>query len=169
VGGTTADGKAFPKEAALFFGSGGFSDVFTRPVYQDSSVNSYLHTLGSNYTGLYNKNGRGFPDVAAFGSDIAIINGGEKVRAGGTSASAPIFASIIALINDHLMSEGRPPLGFLNPWLYSERTAKGLNDVTSGSIPGCKTDGFYASAGWDPTTGLGSPNVGMLIASTELS
>jgi tripeptidyl-peptidase-1 len=68
------------------------------------------------------------------------------------SASAPIFASTIALLN----SQRLVPLGFLNPWLYLESGV--LNDVTTGSNPGCSTNGFTAAAGWDPVTGLGTPN-----------
>jgi tripeptidyl-peptidase-1 len=58
-------------------------------------------------------------------------------------------ADVISLRNDHLISNGDPPLGFLNPWFYSHGLA-GLDDVTSGSNPGYKTDGFSAIAGWDP-------------------
>ncbi len=58
-------------------------------------------------------------------------------------------AGIISLLNDFLISEGKPPLGFLNPWLYGDGLA-GLNDIISGSNPGCGTDGFSAVAGWDP-------------------
>jgi tripeptidyl-peptidase-1 len=54
-------------------------------------------------------------------------------------------------------------LGFLNPWLYSQGFV-GLNDITSGSNPGCDTDGFTAGVGWDPVTGLGTPNFGKLQA-----
>jgi len=64
-------------------------------------------------------------------------------------------AGIVSLLNDHLISTGSPPLGFLNLWLYdrSFRLA-GLNDITSGNNPGCNTDGFTAIAGWDPVRPL---------------
>ncbi len=58
-------------------------------------------------------------------------------------------AGIISLLNDRLHSSGRALLGFLNAWLY-EVGRTGLNDVTSGSNPGCNTDGFSAITGWDP-------------------
>lgn len=52
---------------------------------------------------------------------------------------------------------GKPPLGFLNPWLYS-LPAGTLNDITDGCIEGCLgQNGFCASKGWDPATGNGSP------------
>src|SRR6266702_208023 len=65
------------------------------------------------------------------------------------TASAQIVAAIISLLNDYLISKGEPPLGFLNYWLYGDGLA-GLNDITSGSNPGCNTDGFSAVAKWDP-------------------
>ena len=72
----------------------------------------------------------------------------------GTSASTPVFASIVALINDRLSVQGKPPMGFLNPWLYS--TGKNaFTDITMGnnSIE-CneETAGFEATQGWDPVS-----------------
>ena len=58
-------------------------------------------------------------------------------------------AGIISLLNDYRLSQGKPPLGFLNLWLYG-RGSEGLNDITSGSNPGCNTEGFTAIKGWDP-------------------
>jgi len=58
-------------------------------------------------------------------------------------------AGIISLLNDYLLSTNRAPLGFLNPWLYSYGFA-GMNDIRSGSNPGCGTEGFPAVVGWDP-------------------
>ncbi len=68
---------------------------------------------------------------------------------GGTSCSSPIFTSVIALLNDELAQAGKPPLGFLNPFLYSTG-ASALNDITTGDNPGCGTNGFPATTGWDP-------------------
>ncbi|KAH9021477.1 hypothetical protein EDB85DRAFT_2000719, partial [Lactarius pseudohatsudake] len=62
-----------------------------------------------------------------------------------------IAAGIVSLLNDFRLSKGEPPLGFLNYWLYDDRIANlCLNDITSGSNPGCLTSGFSASTGWDP-------------------
>ena len=60
-----------------------------------------------------------------------------------------VAASIISLLNDFLLYKDRSPLGFLNPFLYGVGQ-DGLNDITQGSNPACKTDGFSAIAGWDP-------------------
>ena len=62
-----------------------------------------------------------------------------------------VVAGVISLVNDFLISNDRAPLGFLNPWLYGSGF-RGLNDITDGWNPGCKTDGFYAMEGWDPVS-----------------
>lgn len=59
-------------------------------------------------------------------------------------------------LNEERMAIGKGPVGFLNPVLYENPWV--LNDITNGSNPGCGTDGFYAVKGWDPVTGLGTPN-----------
>lgn len=89
--------------------------ILARPLYQDAAVAGYLQQLGSTYQGRYNKAARAFPDVAAQGEKIAIAHRGQFVLVDGTSASAPIFASIVALINDRRLAKARKPLGFLNP------------------------------------------------------
>lgn len=99
--------------------------------------------------------------------------------------SAQTFAGVIALLNDFRLSQGKASLGFLNPLIYSTGVP-GFNDITSGSNPGCGTNGFTAGAGWDPVsvdaskaslppfsladvalaqvTGLGTPDFGKLQA-----
>ncbi|KAJ3307934.1 hypothetical protein HDV04_002295, partial [Boothiomyces sp. JEL0838] len=114
-------------ETAAQLSSGGFSNYFTRPSYQDSAVDSYLNFLGSTYQGYYNASGRAFPDVSAQGQNYQIVSGGQVQGVDGTSCSSPAFASIISLINDNLLNKGKSALGFLNPWLYS-KGYKGLND-----------------------------------------
>ena len=59
------------------------------------------------------------------------------------------MAGVISLLSDYQISRGEPALGFLNPWLYGSGLL-GLNDITSGSNPGCGTKGFSAKVGWDP-------------------
>jgi tripeptidyl-peptidase-1 len=98
--------------------------------------------------GIYNRIGHGIPDVAAIGQNLAIYNGGEFILEGGTSASSPIFASIVTRINNARMDVGKKPGGFINPVLYAHPYV--LNDITNGTNPGCGTSGFEASAGWDP-------------------
>jgi len=80
VGGTF---RVEPEEAVAF-SSGGFSDRFPRPSYQDAAVSQYLGILGDTWKGLYNPNGRGFPDVAAQAVNFTIIDQGRKLLIGGT-------------------------------------------------------------------------------------
>ncbi|KAI0769591.1 family S53 protease [Trametes elegans] len=155
-------------ETAAALSSGGFSNYFSTPSYQQAAVSSYIASLGITYAGLYNRSGRGFPDVSAQGTDVRIVVRGAQALVKGTSCSAPMFAGIVALLNDALLGAGRPPLGFLNPFFYSPRGAAAFTDVTSGSNPGCGTSGFPAAAGWDPVTGLGTPNYEKLKAALGL-
>src|SRR5205085_618286 len=96
--------------------------------------------------------GRGVPDIAgdadpATGYQIRVD--GRSAVFGGTSAVAPLWAALIALINQ----QTGKPVGFLNPKLYAGAAAKALKDITSGN------NGAYRSGpGWDACTGLGSPN-----------
>ena len=154
-------------ETAADFSSGGFSTIFSQPSYQSSAVSSYLSRLGSTNQGKFNRTGRAFPDVSAQGKNVAIVVGGDDENVDGTSCSSPIFASVIALLNDELAKGGKSPLGFLNPFLYSTGKSA-LTDITSGSNPGCNTNGFPAAAGWDPVTGLGTPNFAKLLTAVGL-
>ncbi|KAH9923964.1 subtilisin-like protein [Epithele typhae] len=144
-------------EVAVSFSGGGFSNYFTQPTYQSAAVSTFLNSLGSKNSGLFNKTGRAYPDVAAQGENFQVVIGGSTTSVGGTSASSPTFAAVISLLNDFRLSQGKSPLGFLNPLIYSTGAA-GFNDITSGSNPGCGTNGFTARAGWDPVTGLGTPD-----------
>lgn len=137
--------------------SGGFSNVFPAPSYQAADTAAYVAQLGTTYQGMYNPSGRGFPDVSASGIDFLIRDHRPGWQTdSGTSASTPVVAAIISLINDRLIAAGKSPLGFLNPFLYSAAGRAALNDVTQGSNPGCNTTGFAAGVGWDPVGVCGS-------------
>ncbi|KAI9889333.1 MAG: vesicle formation at the endoplasmic reticulum [Vezdaea aestivalis] len=178
VGGTTG---ANPERAARFSG-GGFSNIFPVPSWQQGSVAEYMRRLGSNQTGLFNASGRGIPDVAAHGNNFQIWSGGTVGYITGTSASTPAFAGIIALLNNALLQSNKSPLGFLNPWLYTTGRG-GLSDIASGGSTGCANASSFsglpapvvpfaswnATQGWDPATGLGSPNFGMLLQTINLT
>ena len=142
--------KDISPESAASFSSGGFSNMFPRPTYQSEAVERYLGALGSTYAGRYNSTGRAYPDVSLHGVNYLYNLNGRFGTAFGTSTSTPTFASMIALLNDRLLNQGRPPLGFLNPLLYSAEST--FTDVTLGNNPGCGTDGFYADVGWDPVS-----------------
>ena len=81
VGGTTH----VEPEVAVSFSSGGFSDRFLRPSYQDEAVGAYLNKLGDTWAGLYNPDGRGFPDVAAQSVNFSVYDHGILKKYRGTS------------------------------------------------------------------------------------
>ncbi|KAH8689320.1 peptidase S8/S53 domain-containing protein [Talaromyces proteolyticus] len=160
----------------FFFASGGgFANYFPRPPYQNAAVSTYLTKYApshpyyySNYIdvqdrtttighngGVYNRGGRGIPDVSANGAHM-LGYFGELNEADGTSISAPIWASIVALINAERTAHGKSNVGFIQPTLY--QNPQMFHDITTGGNPGCNSTGFPASVGWDPSTGLGTPN-----------
>jgi len=153
-------------EKAISFSSGGFSMLHERPVWQRSAVDQYLAGIGDTYAPFFDRQGRGIPDIAAQGYSFTVIDKGRPAMLSGTSASAPVVAGIIALLNAARRTKGLPPLGFLNPWLYANPNV--FTDITSGAGTGC-TEGarrpefmrgyaaWNATAGWDPVTGLGTP------------
>ncbi|KAH9896700.1 subtilisin-like protein [Cubamyces lactineus] len=168
VGGT----QSFSPEEAWSGSGGGFSNYYPRPAYQDAAVSSYLKTHSEDNEGAYNASGRAFPDIAAKADKFTIYGGGSYYPIYGTSAASPTVASIVALVNDRLESAGRPPLGFLNPWLYKQGY-KAFTDITTGnSSVRCTTNGiahgFNASVGWDPVTGLGTPRFDRLLGLLNL-
>ncbi|OJA15326.1 hypothetical protein AZE42_03348 [Rhizopogon vesiculosus] len=155
---TAVGGTVNVRETAANFSGGGFSDYFDRPAYQDAAVSKYLANLApGTYEGLFNPMGRAYPDVAAQAENFATVYKGNAVSTAGTSCSAPTFIAFISMLNDARITAGKSPLGFLNPFLYSKGYA-GLNDITKGRNPGCGTNGFNATVGWDPVTGHGTPN-----------
>lgn len=158
---------------------GGFSGLFRRPRYQRRVLGEYVRTqVPSSYRNVsgFNAKGRGIPDVSAFSSGFPVVANGLSLAIGGTSAAAPTWAAVITLLNDYEVSKGRPPLGFINPWLYSLKA--GLKDITEGGnsagacnvLQGCsigQTLGYNVTKGWDPVTGLGSPLFSQLLQSLD--
>lgn len=146
---------------------GGFSGVWSRPSYQDAVVSSYLQN-GPDLppTSQFHSSGRGYPDVAAMGHNYPIVVGGTTYMGSGTSASTPVVAAMVTLINGKRVEAGKKTLGFLNPALYQlEESA--FHDITSGrnncaagqaGSATCCQYGFTATKGWDPLTGRGSPD-----------
>jgi kumamolisin len=130
---------------------GGVSDVFPLPSWQ----------TGAGVPPSANPNhnvGRGVPDVAGDADPstgyVTLVDGNPDVI-GGTSAVAPLWAGLIALINE---SVGKP-VGFINPLLYQRAsTATDFRDITSGN-----NGAYSAGSGWDACSGLGSP-IGIRVA-----
>jgi kumamolisin len=121
---------------------GGVSSVFPIPPWQMKANVPKPPTSGG---------GRGVPDVAGDASPETgynVLFDGQSAVVGGTSAVAPLWAALIALLNQQSGSN----IGFTNLALY-QNAENGFNDITVGN------NGTYSAApGWDPCTGLGSPN-----------
>ena len=144
-------------------GGGGFSDTFPMPDYQKEVVEAYLNSGKTPPTKYFNKTGRAYPDVSAFAVDFVIVYEGGDIVVDGTSCATPTFAGIVSCLNDVRMNNGKSTLGFLNPLLYQTLKGKGFFDITKGSNSGGGTcPGFEAIEGWDPASGWGSPNFGLL-------
>jgi len=154
VGATYIDSRT-NKEIGATLSSGGFSKDFMQADWQADAVNAYFNSGVTMPTEDYYKPGRAYPDVAAYGQNVQVVASGKSKAVSGTSCSAPIFAGVVATINNELLSAGKSPLGFLNPWLYANPDM--FTDITEGSNPYNKCDGFQAAVGWDPVTGLGTP------------
>ncbi|KAI1198898.1 peptidase S8/S53 domain-containing protein [Nemania serpens] len=138
----------------------GFSNVFAAPPYQIPHIATYQEFERDHLDEIrdrFNSTGRGYPDVAIRADDYWIVSMGNWKPVSGTSASSPAFASIISLINSERMHAGKGPVGFINPVLYGHPEV--LKDVVTGANLGCGVDpAFRATTGWDPASGLGSPD-----------
>jgi kumamolisin len=124
---------------------GGISDVFPLPNYQSSAKVPPSANPKHNV-------GRGVPDVAGDADPTTgydtLVDGNSGVT-GGTSAVAPLWAGLIALINQSLGQ----PAGFINPLLYQNAGSGCFNSITSGN-----NGAYSAGPGWSACAGLGSPN-----------
>jgi tripeptidyl-peptidase-1 len=159
--GATQNG-AEPPSAAGFSG-GGFSQYFARPSWQNEVVPKYVTSLNGFLQPYYNCSMRALPDISAVGTQFLTIVASRIVRLEGTSASTPLLASMIALINDARVRKGKAALGWINEILYRQKVQATLQDVTEGSSYSCtfkdgkSPGGWPAKAGWDAVTGLGVP------------
>ncbi|MDQ0200773.1 S53 family peptidase [Neobacillus ginsengisoli] len=131
---------------------GGISDVFDLPAWQTAANVPPSANPGGRI-------GRGIPDVAGDADPATgyqVLVDGQHTVIGGTSAVAPLWAGLIALINQQLGHS----IGFITPTLYHLSTRSGaLHDIKVGNNDSGSVQGAYeARPGWDPCTGLGSPN-----------
>ncbi|MEJ1230682.1 MAG: S53 family peptidase [Galbitalea sp.] len=152
-GGTSlrAEGTTITAESVWNDGSdggatgGGVSDVFALPSWQESAGVPAAKKPG----------GRGVPDVAGNAdpeTGYQVLVDGERAVYGGTSAVAPLWAALVARLAQGLGS----PLGLLQPRLYG--LGDGFHDITRGD-----NGGYSAAKGWDPCTGLGTPDGAALL------
>ncbi|MCA6937101.1 MULTISPECIES: S53 family peptidase [Pectobacterium] len=125
---------------------GGFSVISPAPAYQYSALSNYFRQYP-----VYTKNACATPDLSVNASGVnytTMIFNGKVFPAAGTSAATPIIAGLIARLNTALSYR----VGNINSFLYQLIGSNAFNS----NIPG--TNGLPAAAGWDPCTGLGSPN-----------
>ncbi|MGC8693745.1 MAG: S8 family serine peptidase [Thermoplasmata archaeon] len=134
---------SYDYETAWDKSGGGFSTIFTAPIWQ--------RALGFNNTM------RGVPDISFVGDPSTGVEGyvnGTMETVGGTSVSTPLFAGMVADLNQYY----HHPLGFINPYLYSAYNYNNSNhyfhEITNGS-----NGAYTAREGWNPVTGLGSLNL----------
>jgi hypothetical protein len=161
---------------------GGVSDFFPLPSYQVSaSVPNSINLAADPSYPPFNTTGRGVPDVAANASynsgysGLYFAGSSNWYYGNGTSASSPLWAGFIALVNSNLGFN----VGFVNPILYALGSSvfNPINPLNP-SLPqlsGCPTDnsnstiaGYPAGPGWDACTGWGSPNGQELLTALQL-
>lgn len=160
---------------------GGFSEYNARPSYQNDVVGAYWTTCagiptcvpanGSTYSWTkYNMAGRAYPDVAMAGHSFQFVSGGQLFVTSTTSVPAAVLGGIVVLINAERVSTGKSTLGFINPTLYSASPSSFTTDLTVGTdncvadtvtttgttSNACCPNGFNATVGWDPLSGLGA-------------
>jgi kumamolisin len=150
VGGTRLTLKAtgaVNQETAWPGSGGGKSALFKRPAWQQA-------------VGVPAGAERCVPDVSMVadpGTGAYIYLNGQAQQYGGTSWSAPVWAGFCALMNEGRDKAGKPKLPYLNPQLYT-LPDECFRDITLG------TNGkYHAGKGYDLVTGLGVPNVGMMM------
>lgn len=171
---------SFPTDDPWVTSVGGTSLNRSVSSFQETAWNNQFGASGGGYSIFFgpqgyqgccvkNARGRGVPDVSgnADPSTGLAIYTGVWQRGGGTSASAPLWAAITAIANQM----AGHALGFLNPALYklaaSGSYSQDFHDITQGNnaqnVDGTGVPGYAATQGWDPVTGLGSPNAEKLI------
>ena len=121
----------------FFATGGGFSNYFSPPKYQAAAVANYLakhsppvksyvanadaSNIGAN-GGVYNRAGRGYPDVSANGAFLLTFVNLTEATYFGTSLASPIFGAVITLLNEERRQANKAPIGFINPALYESES-----------------------------------------------
>jgi tripeptidyl-peptidase-1 len=100
---------------------GGFSTYFAQPSWQTSSVSAYFAGLTTTNTPTpgFNKNGRGFPDMAMMGVWYQVVVNGTLNGVFGTSCSSPVTAGMVSLVNAQRAAANMTSIGYMNPTLYA--------------------------------------------------
>lgn len=147
------------------------------PKWQIPAVKSYLSANPPLPT-FFNKNGRAYPDISVVGHNCPTWQYGTLGSVDGTSCSSPTMASIVAILNSHQVSKGKSRMGLIAPVLYAMHYDQPeiFTDITVGNnwcteslccptrSDGGSNYGYVATKGYDPVTGIGTPNVTAMIA-----
>ena len=163
---TVSPGGPYSSETVWNWGSGsgsggGISTFYAIPSWQQSV--SMATNQGSTIF-------RNSPDVALTADNVyTVSDNGQISNSGGTSCSAPLWAGYIALVNQLAANNGQPPVGYINPVLYSlalsNQSSLLFHDITTGNnINGRSGGKFSAVAGYDLCTGWGTPTGTLLSA-----
>eukprot|EP01090_Pellita_catalonica_P009065 TRINITY_DN20129_c0_g1_i1.p1 TRINITY_DN20129_c0_g1~~TRINITY_DN20129_c0_g1_i1.p1 ORF type:complete len:427 (+),score=78.75 TRINITY_DN20129_c0_g1_i1:480-1760(+) len=167
-------GTEVPAADGNFATGGGFSVFMPTPAYQKSVVEEYIadSQIPKPPSSDFTATNRGFPDVSANGLFNVIIDSGSVAIVGGTSAASPQWGGMIALINDHMLKNGKKPIGFPNALFYkaakeSPDTFLSIGNLQTNNKDQCQY-GYVSNpgktdSGWDPVTGLGTGNLGNLL------
>lgn len=165
VGGTTIQQNGSQLSEVGWSGSGGgFSRFYAEPAFQQGLPASDQQQLNHR---------RGVPDVSSTadpGIGLGCFFGGilqQKFVGNGTSAGSPLWAGLTAIANQM----AGHALGYLNPAFYKvaggANYARDFHDITVGNNStndvGVNVTGYDAVPGWDPMTGLGTPNAQYLL------
>ena len=138
-------------------GGGGVSNIVKKPAYQNGL------TVPKSPKGF---TGRGVPDVSGAAdpqTGYQVVVGGRKETIGGTSAVAPLYAGLLALINQSRAAKGKAPAGDIHATVYA--TPEAFRDIVQGDNDmNGNLKKYSATTGWDPCSGLGSPIGDKLLA-----
>ncbi|KAK1254016.1 hypothetical protein MKX08_008011 [Trichoderma sp. CBMAI-0020] len=157
-------------QTVTYSSGGGFSNIYEAPAYQKSTLDAYwednyplylFYNVSNNQSlgqwgGLFNIAGRGIPDISAIGANMVTIDQGDVHTTSAKSGAAPLIGAIITRINEERLKANMSTVAFINPALYANTSI--FNDVIVGNGTGCGGPGFQAVKGWDPVTGLGTPD-----------
>jgi subtilase family serine protease len=142
--------------------SGGFCNASLLPIPTYQIPFDTANNVSTQY--------RNIPDVSMVAENIELFaDNGRFGVSGGTSAASPLWAGLMALINQQAKSQNKGPIGFANPYLYNlalTNYAANFNDVTSGNNDywGNEPVSFEAGTGYDLASGLGSPKCALIAA-----
>jgi hypothetical protein len=160
---TTGPGGSWSSETTWNWGlddgsyvgtSGGVSSYYSIPAWQEG-ISMSANGGSTTY--------RNIPDVALTANNVYVAYGdGSSATFGGTSCATPLWAALVALMNEQAASTGASVAGFINPAIYAigkgASYSSNFHDITTGNnISSSSPDNYYAVTGYDLCTGWGTP------------